>query len=495
MTDTILVWLDGPYSYTHFGICSALSKIGKFDFIGIVTKKQDVSFFNKQTIVNFKKLFYYPDCYTNKSSYNNSILEEFEKKYDLNLWLDILSERYFHKYRTDFHTFSKNEILPIVEHSLNFFINVLQEFNPKLILMQAAGENISNLLLYRLAKKLQIKILMTNIVHIHNKITLSNNLISREISDEFQKLLSNPDSLINKHDSNIIKNQSLAETIKVQSSYIFDTSTPSQKIKHFINRLNHDPELIYQNIGKTKLKMLKGRYYTHFKTKKREEYLNQNLSKSISDEKFLYFPLHTEPEAKILATAPFFTDQISLIENISRSLPIDFSLYVKEHPGQQFKGWRSIQDYKRIIDIPNVKLFHPSINSQELISKSQGVIAISGSTAFETLFFKKPVFLFAEEYFDVVSMVKKIDDISKLPQIIKESIDNFEFKNNELDIILQATENVSITIPYFSILKDGIILSSIQRNNPDATLKHFYNFYDNYNLDFKLLAKIINKKI
>jgi len=92
-------------------------------------------------------------------------------------------------------------------------------------------------------------------------------------------------------------------------------------------------------------------------------------------------------------------------------------------------------------------------------------------------------------------MVKKIDDISKLPKIIKESIDNFEFKNNELDIILQATENLSITIPYFSIMKDGIILSSIQRNNPDVTLNHFYNFYDNYKLDFELLAKIINKKI
>ncbi len=496
--NTVLLWLDnGPYAYIHFAIAHALSKISNSEFVGIVTNKQDVSFFENQKYLKFKKLFYYPECYQEKSSYDSEKLKEFEKKYELDLWLDIFSDRFFHKYRSDFHVFTPDEILTIIENSLHFFINILEEFHPKLILMQTAGENVANLLFYRLAKKLEFNILMTNIVHLHNRIAISDNLITREISEEFQKILSSNQNISKEYDENFIKKESLAETVRIQSSFSFDNSTLSQKIKHFAKRLSNDPESIYQNFGKTKSKMFKARYENHFKIKKREQFLNENSLKSIGNEKFLYFPLHTEPEAKILATAPFFSDQISLIENIARSMPIDYFLCVKEHPTQKSKSWRSILDYQRILAIPNVKFFHPSVNSQDLISKSSGVIAISGSTAFETLFFKKPVFLLAEDYYDVVSMVTKISEISKLPKLIKTSLNNFKFKNDELNAIIQATENISISVNYFSIMKDGIYLSSIQRNTNDSnvTLKHFEKFFKNYENDFNLFAKTISDKI
>ena len=71
--DTILVWLDfGPYSYIHLGIISELNKLKKYDFIGIVTKHQDLSYFQNQKFIQFKELFYYPEYYIGKS--NNSQL-------------------------------------------------------------------------------------------------------------------------------------------------------------------------------------------------------------------------------------------------------------------------------------------------------------------------------------------------------------------------------------------------------------------------------------
>lgn len=147
---TVLVWLDfGPYSYINLGIISELSKLGKFDFIGIVTTEQDMSFLKKQNFVKFKKLFYYPETYIGKSDYDINNLKKIEEKFGLNLWLDIFSERSFYKYWTDFHKFTREEIFTIVEKSLLFFIDIIEEYNPKMILMQQAGENISNLLLYR----------------------------------------------------------------------------------------------------------------------------------------------------------------------------------------------------------------------------------------------------------------------------------------------------------------------------------------------------------
>ena len=106
--ENIIVWLDfDAYSYINFGIIIELAKLDKYNFIGIVTTKQDVSFFENQKILPFKKIIYYPNCYINKQNYNLENLREYEKKFKLNLSMDIFSERSFYKYWTDFHKFNK----------------------------------------------------------------------------------------------------------------------------------------------------------------------------------------------------------------------------------------------------------------------------------------------------------------------------------------------------------------------------------------------------
>ena len=496
-SSNILLWLDGgPYSYLNLGIATSLSKFKNFNFYGVVATNQDISFFTAQKFIQFNDLVYYPDCYIKKSSYDLEYLKEVEKKFELNLWLDVYSERFFHKHRTHFHKFSKDEILIIVEGTIKFFTELIERVNPEMIIMQTAGENISNLLLYQLAKKIGIKIIMINAIHIHNKVVLSNNLISREISDEYSKILPNFHNIEPLHDEDFIKHQSLSETIKVQSDFIFDASNYSQKIKHYFQRMNNDPEPIYQNLGKTKSKMIKAKYQFPAMLKKREEFLFSHCIDQIEDENFIYFPLHTEPESKILSTAPFFGNQINVIENVARSIPMGQILYVKEHPGQKSKIWRPIEDYEKILELPNVKLVHPNFNSQKLISNSNAVISITGSTGFEALFYRKPVILFSDEYYDVVSMVKKIQDIKQLPTIIKNHLANFKFNILELNALMEATNSCSISIPYFSMMKDALTVSSTQRNSGTTkSIKLFEKFYSANEKHFELVAKSIDEKI
>jgi hypothetical protein len=494
----IVVWLDvDAYSYINFGIISALSKLDKYDFIGIVATKHDLDFFKNQTTIPFKELIYFPKCYYGKSSYNIEQLNKFEEKYNLNLWLDILTERYFYRFYTFFHKFTTQEILSIVENILSFFENILETFRPELILTQPVGENISNLLLYRLAKSMRMNILMPNTGYIHNKIIITNNLFSEEISHDYQKLIKNYNDSSQKYDEKFIKQHSLKETINLQSTFDNGISTFSQKLHHYTKRFTNDPESIYMNFGKTKSKMIQYRYQHHFKIKKRKQFLDANSIKSIEDKKFLYFPLQSEPEARILVDSSFYSNQIALIENIARSIPIDYVLYVKEHPMQKIKLWRSIDDYQKIIDLPNVKLVHPDVNSQLLISKCGGVISISGATGFEALFYKKPVILFANDYYDVLSMVTTVNDLTELPNIIRNVLNNFQFNNKEFNALMQAYDNQSIPVPYFSMIKDGLVLSSIQRNTRDFNLtkNNFQQFYNTYKNSFELIAKVINTKL
>ena len=402
----------------------------------------------------------------------------------------------FHKYRNSFHKFSRDEVLSIIFYSIQFFIEYLEKIKPEIIIMQTAGENVSNFLLYKIAKKLGIQIMMVNTVHVHDKFIISNNLIGREISDEYSKIISTYENSDSLYDENFIKDQSFYESIKVQSDFIFDNSNNSQKFKHYLKRMNDDPEPIYQNYGKSKSKMLKAKYGIPAMIKKREKFLFSNSINQIEDENFLYLPLHTEPEAKILATAPFFSDQINIVENVARSIPVDQILYVKEHPGQRSKFWRPIDDYERITELQNVKLVHPDFKSQELISKCNAVISIMGSTGFEALFYKKPVFLFSDEYYDVSSMVKKVKDIVQLPEIIKNHLKNFQFSNLELNALMDATNSCSIDVPYFSMMKDALVVSSTQKNaGTEKSIDVFEKFYSTYEKHFEVIAKSMISKI
>lgn len=494
----IVVWLDfDGYSYLNFGILIELAKLNKFNFIGIVTQKHNMNFFENQKIITFKKIFYYPDCYINKKNYNLENLKKYEKKFGLNLWMDIFSERSFYKYWTDFHKFKKEEIYSIIENSILFFINVLDEYKPKFILTQQVGENISNLLLYQIAKNLDFKILMPVPVHIHNKVVISDNPTGNEISIEFKKLVKNFTNSLKNYDENFLKNQRLDEMVKIQLEFTHVKRSLFQKCYYYIKRLSNNPEPIYKNIGKTKSNLIKYRFQKFFKIRSRKKFVDNNALKHIKNEKFLYFPLQTEPEAKILITNPFYTDQITIIENIAKSIPIDYILYVKEHPAQKSKLWRPIKDYKKIISIPNVRFIHPDFNARELISKACGLITVLGSTGFEGLFYKKPIFLFGNDHYKDLSNVTKINSFPELHEKIKNTLENFEFNNKEMNVLMKSIENQTISIHYFSILKDGLTISSIQQseNNFDLTIKYFNKFFKKYENDFRLIVKTISYKI
>jgi len=494
---TVLVWLDfGPYAYFNFGVIHALSKLKKFEFIGIVTTKKDMSFFQNQKIIKFKKLIYYPDCYVDKFSYTLEKLEKYEKQYNLNIWLDVFSERSFYKYWTDFYKFTKNEILSIIENSITFFVDILKTYEPDLVLMQQPGENISNLLLYRIAQKTGNLTLTPNLLYMHDKVLFSNNLDNREISSEFKKLINNNQNTSKVYDQNFLKTHSFTKSMDTITSFNYNTKSQLEKLEYYFKRLWTEPEPIYLNKGKTRLKMLKNRYQAKLKIKKRKQFLDNNSIKSIQDKKFFYFPLQSEPESIILIKAPFYSDVITLVENIAKSIPIDSILYVKEHPIQKEKSWRPIDIYQKIIDIPNVKLIHPSVNAQDLISECQAVFCVSGASGFEALFHKKPVILFSDEYYDVISMVRKVQKFTELSTVIHDALNNTKYDNAEIDGLIQATNNLSVSVPYFSMLKDGIVLSTYQKNeDSNLTLENYHKFFDNYEKHFSIIADNIYSKL
>ncbi|MGC1107215.1 MAG: hypothetical protein WA876_11815 [Candidatus Acidiferrales bacterium] len=144
----------------------------------------------------------------------------------------------------------------------------------------------------------------------------------------------------------------------------------------------------------------------------------------------VYFPLHVQPEFTTNVRAPFFTNQIALIENISKSVPAGYQVLVKEHPGM--KGERNLSYYRNLRKLHNVQLLSPLLDSHDLIQASAAVLTITGSSAWEAVLYEKPVVSFGPLYYGFYDLIYPCGNVADLPGVLSEAIEGFAPKHELL---------------------------------------------------------------
>lgn len=136
------------------------------------------------------------------------------------------------------------------------------------------------------------------------------------------------------------------------------------------------------------------------------------------NEKFVLMTLHKQPEASIDVLGNKYSNQLELIRRISRLLPYNVSLYVKEHPN--CLGERSLSELKKIRKYPGVRLIDPFYNMNTLIRDALIVITVSGTVAFEAGLFNKKAVTFSPMFFNKLSSVEFLDSVERIPDKLKE---------------------------------------------------------------------------
>ena len=186
----------------------------------------------------------------------------------------------------------------------------------------------------------------------------------------------------------------------------------------------------------------------NFKRKVRLNIINKYYSKIESSESYFLYPLHFHPESSTSVLAKEYTDELNVIENISKNLPFGKLLYVKDH--MSAAGYSTMAFYKKVSSLPNVKLLHYSENTKELIQGSEAVITLTSTVGYEALLLHKKVFLFGEVFYSRHPNCQKIAGWSDL----------FELLNNtEIDIDT-AVINSNFLHAYFMNTIEGELLYS-----------------------------------
>ena len=171
-------------------------------------------------------------------------------------------------------------------------------------------------------------------------------------------------------------------------------------------------------------------------------------------------------------------------------------LIVKENPSQVTRDWRSISDYKQIMDIPNVILVHPDVSGIELIKNSSLVISLAGSSPLEATFHKKPSIVFGNVIYTLIPNIVKINEIEKLPSIIKNSLNmkiEHSYLNKFLDLIDENTAKFDMFEFQTNFNKQFYLSGSyFDVELDEQEIKSFLDNVENY---FDELIQLYMKKI
>jgi len=118
----------------------------------------------------------------------------------------------------------------------------------------------------------------------------------------------------------------------------------------------------------------------------------------VAGERYVYFPLHLQPELTTAAQGGVFADQLLAVEALSAWVPQGVAIYLKENPKQTEKQ-RGPHFYQRLRALTNVRLLGRQENSSDLIRNSVGVATITGTAGWEALFYGRPVLVFGAAWY------------------------------------------------------------------------------------------------
>ena len=226
-------------------------------------------------------------------------------------------------------------------------------------------------LLYRLAKKLEIPTLILFQIPVSPRYFLLTD--TESFSERF---------FIKPQKSDTINTLPQLETPIYMREPTSQKKTPvTRSVKSFIKQII-DPEF-YKKKAKEKA-------YQHA--------LINAISTIPTDKEIIYFPLHLQPEMATAALGGIYVDQVLAIERLSRRIPENVVIVIKENP-KQTSYQRPVLFFERLKRLDNVCIVPSFLNTFDLISRSIAVATVTGTVAWEAINMGKPAIVFGNAWY------------------------------------------------------------------------------------------------
>lgn len=215
------------------------------------------------------------------------------------------------------------------------------------------------------------------------------------------------------------------------------------------------------------------RYKERLKKRYEELHTEPDFSK-----KFVYVPLHIQPECTTSAMGDVFVDQILMIDILSGALPEEWLLYVKENPGQwsgpKMHVGRTEDYYDEILTRANVRLIPVSTSTYALIEKAEAVATVTGTAAREAVFRGKPALVFGNVWFMYCDGIFRVGSVASAKDAFQKIQNGYAPDKQKVLNFLAAFDRVSFRGFHSRRWKVGQNLDMSESENSKNIARAFY---------------------
>jgi Capsule polysaccharide biosynthesis protein len=395
-------------------------------------------------------------------------------------------------------SFSYEERKRLYYVQLNYWLNLILEFGIELVLFAETPHAISHFVLYGVCRKLGIQTAMLSLTTIPGTLyakkeffDIPSVVVDRKDDEKLAKLIhQNIDTVRNSEDKPwyMLKQRRMfikaGYTIRLQAMAMF-LPLLLEKIglkrrKSFKNFYKHQGVPFEKAMLTRSEFALKRVDLRRRQAKLRLAYRRRSQAPDL-DRRYLYYPLHFQPERSSCPEGSVFADQQLLIQLIADRLPPDTWLYVKEHPSQfmMTRGalGRPPHFYEDISHHPRVVLVDDSFSSRQLIDHSLAVVTLTGTAGLEALLRGKPALIFGYAWYRHFPGVYALEDETGLDQALAEIVDPPKWTVN--DVLETIEKQKQFLFPgYVTRWSSNSITMSVEENTEalyqgfSALLKH-----------------------
>ncbi len=193
---------------------------------------------------------------------------------------------------------------------------------------------------------------------------------------------------------------------------------------------------------------------------------NTKTLASLKGQRFIYYPLHTEPEMALQSLSPEYFYQLSSIAALSRDLPAGVILAVKET--FQATGRRPREFYEQITEFKNVVMLEMLELGPNVIHACEAVATITGTAGFEAAVIGKPVITFGQHnLYNFLDHVSVVTDESKLRGYLAKALSgDFDRAKTARDgnRFLQAVMQISFDLEDYVVTSPERISKTLGEN-------------------------------
>lgn len=459
--------LQRRFAYIGHAIAKELKKLGVEEFCGFVELRDSLTFLTSQKDIAYTSLLLYEDIYNayRFEKLDLAYLSELEREVGIpNLWPYFENDRivrhsqYIREYPYDKPRYSYEDMLCILQAETKAITRFLDKEKPDVLVLPTITD-ISTLFFYKSAEKRGIKILLIVASGVSDLFTVTEKYGTFSYVGTLFSKIRKGEIFLQKEKENAI-----AFLKEFRSKPFTYSVQDASDMRHLTRKRQFSflkPDKVYNSIDfllKIWIDYLKNAHKDDPNVIKPWHHLLDRSKRKLRvligfddlydtpdySEPYAFFPLQLEPEMATTLSSRFYTDQLWLVAQAASSLPVGYKLYVKEHPAMY--SYRTRAFYKKLKDIPNVKLIPPTETGLKVVQYAKIIITLTGTCGWEGILFGKPAITFGNAFYNTLPSAKKCENIHDLPYLVSDLLKNPRHDEKQLIDFLTAIFRESVKI-------------------------------------------------